>query len=90
MDLKEAKLRTKILMADLKNQSDKIPRYKENFLEYREALEIIFNELENSIPKKKIEDKIKELDCKEFYQNFPDDYMGKITIQVLQELLEEK
>ena len=95
MELEEAKFRTKILMADLKNASENIPRYKENFLEYREALEIVFNELENRIPKKKIKDDIKayeklinDIGKSEHYSHEIPLY--RHDIQVLQNLLEEK
>ena len=43
------------------------------------------------IHKDKIREKIEEYkNSKEFYQNFPDDYMGDIAISLLQDLLKEE
>ena len=46
--------------------------------------------INDSISKDKIREKIEELkSSREFYQNFPDDYMAEISINVLKEFLEE-
>ena len=43
------------------------------------------------IHKDKIREKIEEYkNSEEFYQNFPDDYMGDIAISLLQDLLKEE
>lgn len=42
------------------------------------------------IPRKEIEDKIDELtNSKEYFQMFPEDYLAKIGIEILEELLKE-
>ena len=60
-----------------------------------DAIETVLQELENSIPKKKIEDKIKELEhlieeVKDVVGLGFDCIEYKGAIQVLQELLEDK
>ena len=42
------------------------------------------------IPRKEIEDKIDELtNSKEYFQMFPEDYLAKIGIEILEELLKD-
>lgn len=69
-----------------------VDRYKE----CRELSKILLEDnIEPEIPqdcikKETIREKIKELKSREFYQNFPEDYLAEISINILKELINEQ
>ena len=87
MNLGKAKERLEILLKD----DCKCPECMKN----KEAYKTVLEELQNSIPKKKIEDKIKAYkklidDISESEQYSHEIPLYRHDIQVLQELLEDK
>ena len=80
MELEEAKEYLPFIIRDLEASY-----YNQNFIN---ALKTIKKELKNSIPKKKIEYKIKGLEERKV--QLPVEHIKQAQIKILQELLEDK